>query len=92
MAKKIKRWFKRKFGRRRRAPWGGPYIKPLVERVKLDPEQAILTSCMVGGAYMDGPTQVTNCKIRGAAAACSTQVRGIRTNKGVTRENRERPS
>ena len=28
------------------------YIKPIITRVKLDPEQAILQACIVGGAYL----------------------------------------
>jgi hypothetical protein len=55
--KKMKRRRTKKMSRtsKRRTPWGGPYIKPLVERVKLDPEQALLAACRTGHsiAYMN---------------------------------------
>jgi hypothetical protein len=65
---------------KRRTPWGGPYIKPRVERVKLDPKQASLSACRVGGAYMHKHGAVTSaCYARGSwFNACLIAVRGSR--------------
>jgi hypothetical protein len=56
--KKMKRRRAKRISRtsKRRTPWGGPYIKPLVERVKLDPKQALLAACRTSGVYLQGHT------------------------------------
>ena len=73
MAKKIKAWIRKKFQPRPKPPLG-PYTKPHVCIVKLDPEQALLTQCSVGGLFFDGATA---CVVEGAGAAlCWSTVRG----------------
>ncbi len=74
MAKKTKNLLNRKF-RAKPKPVipQGSYTKPRYWAIKLDPEQAVLSSCMVGGAgYMYGD----NCARGGGFGYfCSTSVK-----------------
>jgi len=52
------------------------YIKPVVTRVKLDPEQAILANCKVGGHYMVNATICSYGTTAGGGHPCNDEVRG----------------
>ena len=89
MTKKTKNLFKRKFYARPKPP-PGPYTKPRLTAIKLDPEQAILTSCQVGGGYHNAFR--SQCESRSTTVlACGTPIRGIATAIGAASEQ-ERPS
>ncbi len=57
------------------------FSKPVITRIKLDPEQAVLAECMVNGAYY-GPSAVTGaaCYGVGGRTSCFTPKRGVRIN------------
>jgi len=77
MAKKIKRWLKSKFQRRTIKPIR-PYTKPQIFAIKLDPRQAIITQCVVGGGFMSSKFVGDNMCV-GAGAPdimCDSSVRG----------------
>ncbi len=58
--------------------------KPVLTAIKLDPKQAIITVCNVGGAYMwrnnGGPLY---CYETGPGGACSITVRGTQKARRV---------
>ena len=76
---------------RRPKPPLGPYTKPRVAIVKLDPEQAILSACRVAG---DGFMAGAYCRYDAASGQCGAPgVRGVHGHAGGGLvEWRERPS
>ena len=73
---------------RSRTRSGSGYIKPKITAVDLDPSQAILQACQVGGIFMASPAPGTAvCVITGAAGtsqACVWTSKGTVTNPGAT--------
>ena len=53
------------------------YKKPVVCTVKLDPKQAIIQACQVGGGFMLRQGATLYCLSTGGGAPCNTAVRGI---------------
>ncbi|MDD4203403.1 MAG: hypothetical protein PHQ52_08055 [Candidatus Omnitrophica bacterium] len=51
------------------------YLQPKIKAVMLDPDQAILQTCMVGGAYML-TTRTNYCLSIGSQMECSQSMRG----------------
>ena len=53
------------------------YKHPVITMLKLDPEQALLVACMVGGGYFLNTTSPRGaCHARGALSNCAVAVRG----------------
>ncbi|MGB2705445.1 MAG: hypothetical protein WBC74_01085 [Candidatus Omnitrophota bacterium] len=78
MAKKIRRWLRRHFGRKPKAP-KKPYTKPVLTIIDLDPEQAIITQCAANGVFMHF-TVVSRCEPGnrlGDPGGCSLNNRGM---------------
>ncbi|MDD4203406.1 MAG: hypothetical protein PHQ52_08070 [Candidatus Omnitrophica bacterium] len=50
------------------------YIQPKIKSVILDPDQAVLHSCMVGGAYIE--TRANGCFSTGTGAPCTAAAKG----------------
>lgn len=91
MAKKTKNLLSRKFRAKPKPVIPlGPYTKPRVTAVKLDPGQAVLSACVVGGGYLNALG--TGCAVRGGATRCALGVRGIRWHKAGTYPTVEQPS
>ena len=87
MAKKRRARFRKRFGRKPERP----YAEPVVTAINLDPEQAILVSCVVGGAYW--AAGFSTCFNHGGALVCDTAVKGHRTHKAPFGNTlQERPS
>lgn len=57
------------------------YIKPVITRVKLDPEQAILQACIIGGIYFaGGAVDCMSASMAGTThITCATTVKGTKT-------------
>ena len=72
----------------------GPYTKPHVCVVKLDPEQALLTQCDTSGIWMDGAhTRCIPGNRVGGIVNCALSVRGHDTgNQTAAPVGAERPS
>jgi hypothetical protein len=54
------------------------YISPKITAVELDPEQAILNVCAVGGMYLTGPNSCAFLS-GGGMESCGTALRGKQT-------------
>ena len=63
--------------RTKKSVYAGPYTKPILTAIKLDPRQAILGSCLTAGSagWMNGTTCVGGAI--GTASSCATAVRGV---------------
>ncbi|MDD4203188.1 MAG: hypothetical protein PHQ52_06955 [Candidatus Omnitrophica bacterium] len=54
------------------------YKKPVISAITLNPDQAILQVCQVGGAYFGGGGQPSNCLFLGGLVGCDLTVRGTK--------------
>lgn len=64
------------------------YFQPVIKRIKLDPEQAVLVVCMLNGAYWNttGATAEDGCQVPGTAIGnwCKLTPKGGATAVSVT--------
>ena len=59
------------------------YIKPKIKAIQLDPEQAVLQVCQVGGAYFR-ITGSTKCFNGGPGAYCDITIKGVGNSMGFS--------